>query len=40
MEKPKRIEEILDIISEMIIKYIEDCRKGGDDSEPEELLAV
>lgn len=40
MDKSKRVEEILDIISEMIIKYVEDCRKDGNDSEPEELLAV
>jgi hypothetical protein len=40
MDKSNKVEEFLDIISEMIIKYIEDCRKDGDDSEREELLAV
>lgn len=40
MDKSERVEEILDMISEVIIKYIEACREARNDNEPEELLAV
>lgn len=40
MTNDKKISEVVDIISEMIIKYIEDCRETKNDSELEELAAI
>lgn len=37
MTNDKKISEVLDIISEMIIKYIEDCRETKNDSDLEAI---
>lgn len=37
MANDKKISEIIDIISEMIIKYLEDCRESQCEGEEENL---
>ncbi|WP_275297760.1 hypothetical protein [Clostridium sp. YIM B02551] len=37
MTDDKKVSEIIDVISEMIIKYLEDCRDSQCESEEENL---